>query len=141
MSLRDQIVAAQDRPERKPIRVDVPEWGFPVYLRRLTVADQVALAENVPAAEMPVQVLLHCLVDADGERALTDDDAALLSGEDFPVVLRLFSEAAKLNGLTTAELEEAMEAFGPARDEQPSTGSPSLSGAPSENSKPSPVLS
>lgn len=136
MSLtREQILAARNRDDRRPVRVSVPEWGGDVYLRVLTVADQVALSEDVKPAEMPVQVLLHCLVDESGTRILEDDDAADLAQEDFPLVLRLFAEAARLNGLTSKELEEAMEAFGPAPGEQPSTGSPSSWGAPSENSK------
>lgn len=136
MSLtREQILAARNREDRKPVKVTVPEWGGDVYLRVLTVADQVALSEDVKPADMPVQVLLHCIVDEAGTRLLNDEDAEELAKEDFPLVLRLFGEAAKLNGLTSKELEDAMAAFEPARDEQQSTGSPSLSGAPSENSK------
>ena len=142
MSLnREQILNARNRADRRPVKVSVPEWGGDVYLRVLTVADQVALSEDVKPADMPVQVLLHCLVDEEGTRILQDDDAAELAKEDFPLVLRLFAEAAKLNGLTSRELEDAMEAFGPARDEEPSTDSLSLSGEPSPNSKISVVLS
>lgn len=142
MSLtREQILAARNREDRKPVKLSVPEWGGDVYLRVLTVTDQIALTDGVEAQDMPVQVLLHCLVDEDGKRILQDEDAAELAQEDFPLVLRLFSEAAKLNGLTTKELEEAMASFRTAPDEQPSTESDSLWGDPSVNSKPSPVVS
>lgn len=141
MSLRDQIREAQDRPSRKPKEVYVPEWGFPIWLRVLTVADQVALADGKNPGDMPVEVLLATVVDENGKPAFTADDKELLSGEEAPLIIRLFGEAAKLNGLTSKELEAAMEAFAKARDEQPSSDSPSLSGAPSMNSKPSPVPS
>ncbi|MGI0148186.1 MAG: hypothetical protein ACREDF_01460 [Thermoplasmata archaeon] len=137
---REQIRAAQSRPERQPRKVAVPEWGGDVLLRVLTVEDQIALGEDTKPADMPVQVLLHCIVDEQGDRILTDEDAEWLAKEDFPLILRLFSEAAKLNGLTNAELEEAMDRFVPARDEQPSSDSASLSGAPSPNSEKSPAL-
>jgi hypothetical protein len=136
---REQILAARNREDRRPIKVTVPEWGGDVYLRVLTVADQIDLAEGVKPAETPIQVLLLCLVDENGTRIFTDEDADELAKEEFPVVLRLFGEAAKLNGLTSNELEAAMAAFSQARDEQPSTGSHSLSGDPSPNSKMSAV--
>jgi len=132
---REQILAARHREDRKPVKVSVPEWGGDVYLRVMTVADQVALSEDVKPAEMPVQVLLHCLVDENGTRLLEEEDAEALAEEDFPLVLRLFGEAAKLNGLTSKELEAAMAGFEQARDEQLSTDSLSLSGEPSQNSK------
>ena len=134
MTLREKIEAAQTRPDRKPKPMDVPEWGTTVYLRKLTVDDQIALSEGVEAKDMPVKVLLHCLVDEDGERALTDEDAALLGKEDFPLILRLFAEAAKLNGLSSKELDEAMAAFGPARSESGPTDSPLLSAVPEMSS-------
>ena len=141
MSLtREQILAARNREDRKPVKVSVPEWGGDVYLRVMTVGDQAALSEDVKPVDMPVQVLLHCLVDENGARLFTEEDADALAEEDFPLILRLFNEAAKLNGLTSKELEEAVAAFGQARDEQQSTDLPSPSGGPSENSKTSLVL-
>ena len=139
MTLRDKIEASQTRPDRKPVPMDVPEWGTTVYLRKLSVDDQISMSEGVEAKDMPVKVLLHCLVDENGERALTDEDAALLGKEDFPIIMRLFAEAAKLNGLTTKELDEAMSIFEPARSESGPTVSPSLSAVPamrSGNSQP-----
>jgi hypothetical protein len=71
----------------------------------------------------------------------TEDDRELLSSEEAPLIIRLFGEAAKLNGLSSKELEAAMAAFAQARDEQLSSELHSLSGAPSKNSKTSPVPS
>lgn len=115
MSLREQILASQ--ADRKPVPLDVPEWGVTVWLKQMTVADQVALSEDVKPADMPVAVLLQCLVDDEGERIFTDDDAEALSRESFPIVLRVFAEAARLNGLSSKELDEAMSSFEQARSE------------------------
>lgn len=134
MSLtREQILAS--RGDRKPVRLEVPEWGGSVYIRHLTVADQVMMSEATKPADMPVAVLIACLVDENEQPIFEQADAAELAKESFAVVLRVFSEAARLNGLTTKELDEAMASFGPARAESPSTDSHSLSGDPSQNSE------
>lgn len=122
MSLtRDQILASKGNT--KPVRLEVPEWGAePVYIRVLSAKDQMELSEGVKPAEMPVRVILHCLVDEHGKRILGDDDFDLLSDFPFPVVMRVFAAVAKLNGLSTKELEEAVESFRQAPDEYSSSG-------------------
>lgn len=117
MSLsREQILAA--RAKRKPVALEVPEWGGEVYIRVLSAKDQAELSEGMKPAEMPVKLLLHTIVDEAGERVLLDEDYDAMMGEDFPVIMRVFAEAAKLNGLSTKELEEAMASFAtaPAED-------------------------
>lgn len=109
---REQILAAQT--ERRPTRLEVPEWGGEVYIRVLTFADQVALQDSIPAERMPIHVLMHTVVDENGQRIFGDEDAEQLMTFEFPVILRIFAEAAKLNGLSTAELEAAMASFAPA---------------------------
>lgn len=113
---REQILAS--RANRKPVLLEVPEWGAePVYVRVLSAKDQAELAEGTQASEMPVRVILHCIVDENGERILSDEDFDALADMDFPVIMRVFAFVAKLNGLSTKELEEAMESFAPAPDE------------------------
>jgi len=108
---REQILAS--RKDRKPAPLEVPEWGGEVYVRVLSAKDQAELSDGVKPAEMPIRVLLHCLVNESGQPILKEEDAEALAEEDFPVILRVFAFAAKLNGLSTKELEEAMENFGP----------------------------
>jgi len=116
---REQILAA--RRNRKPQRFEVPEWGGEVFIRVLSAEDQMALADGEDSKQVPVKVLCATLVDEDGTRLFTDDDAAELAREDFPVIMRVFSEAAKLNGLSTKELDEAMAGLQQAPDAQHST--------------------
>jgi hypothetical protein len=104
------------------VPLEVPEWGGEVYVRVLSAKDQAELSDGVKPAEMPIRVLLHCLVDEAGEPILKEEDAEALAEEDFPVILRVFAFVAKLNGLSTKELDEAMESFAPAPDEYSSKG-------------------
>jgi hypothetical protein len=117
---REQILAA--RQDRKPHRFHVPEWGGDVFIRVLSASDQMALSDISEQKDMPITVLLHSLVSEDGARLFADDDFQELAKEAFPVILRVFSEAAHLNGLSTKELDEAMEGFQQAPDASSSTG-------------------
>jgi hypothetical protein len=120
MSLtREQILAA--RSSRKPIRLHVEEWGGEVYIRVLSAADQASMSNGHPESEMPIRLLVKALVDEAGQPIFTDDDVPELSKEDFPVIFRVFAEVAKLNGLSTKELEEAMSSFGPTPERRDST--------------------
>jgi hypothetical protein len=134
--------AMREAVQGKVAVVDVPEWGEKIRIRQLSVKEQIKLTEDDPRPEVAtIRVLLVSMVDEDGKRRLGDEDMDLLLDQPFPVIMPLLAEAAKLNGLTNEELEKAMSAFASARDERPSTDSPSLSGVPSQNSKPSPVRS
>ncbi|MGH7206836.1 MAG: hypothetical protein ACREI2_11575 [Nitrospiraceae bacterium] len=116
---REQILAS--RKDRKPVRLEVPEWGGEVYVRVLSAADQMAISEGLPPSKVPIRILLHCLVDEGGERIFADGDQDELAREDFPIILRVFSFVAKLNGLSTKELDEAMASFEIAPDEASSS--------------------
>lgn len=111
---REQIL--RSRGDRKPVRLEVPEWGGAVFVRVLSAKDQMELSEGVKPTEMPVKVILHCLVDEQGNRILQDEDADALGEEEFPIVMRVFAAVAELNGLSTKELKEAVESFRPAPD-------------------------
>lgn len=118
--LRSRVLALQT--DRKPQPLAFEGWGDGIYVRVLSAADQAELAEGVEAKRMPILVILHCLVDSDGERIFADGDESQLGAFPFPEVVQVFGEVAKLNGLSTKELDEAMESFAPAPDEQRSIG-------------------
>jgi hypothetical protein len=116
---REQILAA--RKDRKPHRYEVPEWGGDVFIRVLSAADQMLLSDEADPKNTFVKVLLYSLVDEEGERLFSDADFDELVQEDWPVIMRVFAESAHLNGLSTKELDEAMESFASAPDEQTSS--------------------
>jgi hypothetical protein len=116
---REQILAS--RHDRKPVPFDVPEWGGTIWLRVLSAADQLAISEGLEARNVPLRVLVTCIVDDEGNRIFADDDADELAKEDFPIIMRVFGQAAKLNGLSNVELEDALASFAQAPDESIST--------------------
>src|SRR6266545_4701761 len=108
---REQILAAPSR--QQPIPLEVPEWGGTVYIKVLSAGDQAAMSSNGhKEAEMPIWLLVGCLVSEDGKRLFTDEDVPALLEQEFPIIMRVFSEAARHNGLSTKELDEAMQSFG-----------------------------
>jgi len=120
MGPRDRILDPANN--RKPRRLtEVPEWGDDVYVRVLSAQDQADLVDAGPPKELPVRVLLHSLVDQDGNRLLSEDDFAALAKQDFPRIQRAFAAATQLNALTQEEVDEATESFGQAPDEPSSS--------------------
>ncbi len=119
---RAQILAS--RGDRKPVRLEVPEWGGEVFVRVMSAKDQAALSEDVKASELPIKVILHCLVDEKGQRILSDDDFEALFEEDFPIIMKVFAFVARLNGLSSKELDEAMANFEQTPDEYNSSELP-----------------
>jgi len=107
--------------DRKPERLEYEGWGPDLYIRILSAGEQAELAESTTAQRMPVRVILHCLVTADGERVFTDEDEDALLAFPFPEVMQAFGQVAKLNGISSKELEEAVEHFRTAPDEQRSS--------------------
>lgn len=102
--------------------VDVPEWGEKVYIRKLTVGDQLALSDRTDSqAMLGVMVLLHAIVDENGERRLSDDDLPLLLEQQFTTLMPLLTESAKQNGQTQEELEAAVASFAKTPGEDSST--------------------
>ncbi len=135
---RERILS---RPNLKPVPLYVEEWEETVYIRRLSLDDQAALGDNKSPAETTAAVLIASLQDEDGEPIFLPEDSEAIRKMPFPIVLKVFSESAKLNGLTTKELDEAMESFGPARTGSGPSGSPSPSAVPEMNSETSALRS
>jgi hypothetical protein len=110
VSLRDEILAGQSE-RRRAVPYDVEAWGVRVWIRPLSVADQRELANGHEAGDVPVLTLIHALVDENSNPIFTQDDLEALSSEPFRAVLEVFAEVARHNGLSTAELDEAMATF------------------------------
>ena len=143
---RDGILAAKDIQTET---VPVPEWGDEVIIRGLTgeeLDDYQASRRQFRNAGTPQQELIYvqtnaratllakCIVDENGERLFTDQDAGLLGMKNGKVLDRLYDVAARLSGLSNEE-QEAMEGnseTATATDDS-SSSSPEPSDAPEQS--------
>jgi hypothetical protein len=107
-------------PKTKPKPVEVPEWGGTVYVRVMSAGDNEAMS-NGHRGSAVAKMLLMTLCDADGTLLFTVDQVPELDKLELPVAARLFTEAARLNGLSNEELEEAVASFGRAQESANST--------------------
>lgn len=111
----DDIRAASDL---EITRVEVPEWGGDVFLRRLTL-DQVLKAQERTRKEKDggqfgLAVLCMCLCGEDGKPLFGADDLDVLRGKSARAIERLTREATRINGLDLEAAEAAQENFEPA---------------------------
>ncbi|MEU8906962.1 hypothetical protein [Streptomyces mirabilis] len=116
---RDAILKAQDIPTEP---VNVPEWGGEVILRGLTgdelddfqgsirqfrrSLDGKGMEPVLIQQGMHAKLLVKCLVDDNGERLFTDNDAGELGAKAGVVLDRLYDVAQRLSGLTEEDEEE-----------------------------------
>ena len=140
---RDAILAVDDIQTEK---VFIKEWGDDVIVRGLTgeeLDDYQASRRQIRNAGTPqaevvfiqtnarAGLLVKCLVDENGERIFTDQDAGLLGMKNGRILDRLYDVAARLSGLSEEE-QEAMEGNSetPPPDGVSSSSSPEPSAAP-----------
>lgn len=113
---RDAVIAASDLPKE---RVDVPEWGEAayVYVRSLTGTERDAwetycieqrerFKSDSGFPGLRSSLLVRCVVDDDGKRLFGDADVEQLGAKAGLVIDRLWAVAARLSGLTAADVEE-----------------------------------
>lgn len=120
--IRARVLSLQN--DRKPIPLEFPAWGDDLYIRVISGKDQEEL-EAVPEAEsrkIVYRIILHCLVNVDGERIFGDDDEEALREFPAPELMQVYVKIGKVNGLTSKEIEEAVENFVHAPDEFSSSG-------------------
>jgi hypothetical protein len=114
MSLKDQIQSAQDL---KSEPVEVPEWGCQVYIKTMNGIERdkwEALAYSAPGTRKVIDeywesLLLHTIVDENGERVFSDSDLGILRGKSSKVIGRLFDKAAKQNGIRKEDLDTSIK--------------------------------
>jgi hypothetical protein len=117
MSLRDQILAAQDTSKEA---VSVPEWGLDsgLFIKALSAKDRdgwetsfVSIdterkrVRKINLSNMRARLVVLTLVDAEGKRILGDDDAEALGEKSAAVIARLFDVAQRVNGLSQEEVK------------------------------------
>lgn len=109
MSLRDQLKQAGSR---KPLKINVPEWGFDLYVRILTVGERDSY-ENLwltrgkgGVKDFRSEYLCRVLCDESGQRIYGDGDVAEVAGLDGSILARVFDIAASHNKLTETDIRE-----------------------------------
>lgn len=112
MGLREQILEHQD-PRMALEKLDVPEWGCSVYVRRWTGTERDAferefgeVAKNHPP-NLRARILVRFLLDESGGRIFTDADADALGEKAADVVSRLFTEVTQRSGMLASDAEDA----------------------------------
>lgn len=107
------ILSADDLPAET---VKVPEWGGAVRVRSLTGAERDAFEASMfegtgkkarmNSANLRARLVALCVVDEAGERLFADEDVEALGAKSAAALDRVFSAAQRLNGFTSADVEE-----------------------------------
>jgi hypothetical protein len=104
MTIRDQIKAAEDRPEES---VEIPEWGVTLRIRGMSALDAAVLANDDGSDLYAQRLLSRCVCDESGTPVYpTVEDAAELMAKSLPIVHRLLQAARRVNGQDGDELKK-----------------------------------
>ena len=107
LNKKDDVLKKDDH---KTIEVEVPEWDCKVILRTISGTMRDRFEQQTfgkSSSNVRAKFLVLCIVDDKGERIFNDADAATLGMKSSVALDRLFSEAAKLNRIGEAEIEDA----------------------------------
>ena len=112
MSLRDQILAANDIPSEK---VPVPEWGVTVEVRGMTGAERTRIMDKAVDQQggvnlqfvYPEIVIATSFDDITGEQIFNPSDRDTLLTKSAVALDRLAQVGMKLSGFTQESSDEA----------------------------------
>lgn len=124
MLTRDEMLRAEDLQAEL---VKVPEWGGEVKVRGLTATERDVFDQSIVSEDerdltnIRARLTILCVVDDDGGRVFTNEDAALLGEKSGAAVDRLFEAAQRLSGMRNRDIEElAKNSAGGPSDDSPS---------------------
>lgn len=110
---RETLLGALECPEET---VDIPALGGAVKVRGLSGVDLDSYHQAITVGKgnkrdvnmknLRTKLVVRCVVDGNGRRLLTDDDADALSQIRGDVIGKLFTVAQKLSGLSDEEIDE-----------------------------------
>lgn len=105
--------ALKNLNDRKPVAVEVPEWGGTIYLRPLSAGDRIEweneyLLVEANAATSPFALLAYSLCDEDGNPlGPIAEGLEILRTKNPEVVMRLYRKTLKLNLIGKAAEDQA----------------------------------
>lgn len=111
MGLREQLLAVNDLRTKE---VDVPAWGMKVRIRELNLQESMdAFSDLKPDKDGNVtlkhedvaRVVAFGVIDEDGERVFSDEDAAALAKKGKAALMTLYAEITKLSSSIEAEVK------------------------------------
>jgi hypothetical protein len=102
---RDQILNARDR---QPTPFPVAEWGGDVYLAPLSAKEALEWSEarEKKDPQMIALLLVRAIVDEEGTRLFSDQDAPALMGKKATTLVELFERASDQNAVTRKKQDE-----------------------------------
>jgi len=110
---RDEILKLNDLPVEE---VYVPEWDAWVRVRGLTGAERDAFEQSIVETRgkntrmnlrnIRAKLVALCVVDEQGNRLFSDEDAELLGRKSAAALNRVFEVAQRLSGLRPEDVEE-----------------------------------
>lgn len=107
-----EILSANDLPSED---VDVPEWGGVVRIRTMSGTERDAMEQSLLGPDgkptrntrgLRARVVALTAIDEEGNRLFTEGEAEQLGTKSAAALSRLFDAAAKLNGLTSSDVEQ-----------------------------------
>jgi hypothetical protein len=106
---REEILAVIDR---KPIEIDVPEWGGTVFVRPLSSPERarweaiVAGSANKTVDNAREVLAVLSLSDAEGNRLFTEEDVPQIAGKNAIALERIGLASMKLSKLRPIDIAE-----------------------------------
>ena len=129
------------RDDRRTEEVAVPEWSGSVLVRGMTGRERDEFEASLDQqrggqyvrdyANVRARVLVKCMVNEQGERVFTDQDANALGEQSAAALDRIYDVAARLSGLRGEDVAAKTADFTPATGSDTSTGSPNGLAVPS----------
>ena len=94
-------------------KIDVPEWHGHVYIRSMSGLQRADYEDAVAALpekhkggiQVIARYLVRVLTDAHNKRMFADEDCDHLSGKRWDVLMRIFSQASKINAIDQESLD------------------------------------
>ena len=127
---KQQIVNADDARTED---IEVPEWGGTVRVRSLSAKQRDAFEASLVTGEgkkrktdlvnVRAKLVAACLVDEQGARLFSDDEAFALGLKSGATMDRVFTVCQRLAGLSPQDVEELEKNSSPGQD----ASSPSIS--------------
>lgn len=135
---KDDLLKADDSVTEEVDLSDLPGYHGSVLIRGMTGKERDAFEtlvmragsggrRELDTANFRARLVARCAIDDDGNRLLTDADAAALGDKSAAAVDRMWVVATRLSGMSDEDAEEMARDFGPADGSGSPSGSPPAS--------------